>query len=303
MDDTRRPETARDPCPRVPRLRPRRQRGPDARPVDVMPIPVEPSPGSRTGCPRPRASANGTSCATASSASRPLRAPGAQLDERLQDGDRRGGRRSFQSARDVYFNGGMDGLNCVVPGASADFAAYRTARPTLYRDLKMVVAGRVGSAAALGTSGQLAFANPVSAPETTATRRGSTRSGVTARGASAPISVPTGMHFLPATGSQFEATTTSSPATSVAWERAGWGGRSSSGPPDPCRRSRSARRSGSRSRPRSRPSARSRRCSGTSVLRQRGGSGTTSTTRSAGSLPFPRRPQACNRAGPSSRRP
>ena len=29
----------------------------------------------------------------------------------------------------LYLNGGIDGLNCIVPGASANFNAYRSARP------------------------------------------------------------------------------------------------------------------------------------------------------------------------------
>ena len=33
----------------------------------------------------------------------------------------------------LYLNGGIDGLNCVVPAGSANYNAYRSARPTLYR--------------------------------------------------------------------------------------------------------------------------------------------------------------------------
>jgi uncharacterized protein (DUF1501 family) len=109
----------------------------------------------------------------------------------------------------LYLNGGLDGLNCVVPAASADYTAYRTARPTLFRDLNVPsVAGRVGSTPAAGTGGSLSFANlVVSGAGNNGDAKGlDTLWGDGSGGAGSDLAFWPGMHFLPANGSHFEAT-------------------------------------------------------------------------------------------------
>jgi len=182
----------------------------DARPVDMLPIPVDALAGFPDGVPQTRGhdrrqfvrngvlgfasvyaaqALNWTSvfeAAVAEAASSPTN----QLVM-------------------LYLNGGMDGLNCVVPGATANFDAYRTARPTLFRDLGVpTVAGRVGSTTALGTGGQLAFANPmVSGSGNNGDTKGfDTLWGDGSGGFGSDLAYLPGMHFLPANGSHFEAT-------------------------------------------------------------------------------------------------
>jgi uncharacterized protein (DUF1501 family) len=109
----------------------------------------------------------------------------------------------------LYLNGGMDGLNCIVPGSTANFGAYRTARPTLFRDLAVPsTPTRVGSTVAPGTGGELAFANPmVSGAGNNGDTKGlDTLWGDGSGGAGSDLAYLPGMHFLPANGSHFEAT-------------------------------------------------------------------------------------------------
>lgn len=63
----------------------------------------------------------------------------------------------------LYLAGGNDSLNCVLPGTAApDLAAYRTARPTIWRRPNAAsAAGAVGSRDIAGTSSRLAWANPL----------------------------------------------------------------------------------------------------------------------------------------------
>jgi uncharacterized protein (DUF1501 family) len=109
----------------------------------------------------------------------------------------------------LYLNGGMDGLNCMIPGSTSNFNAYRTARPTLYRDLAVPsVTGRVGSTTAPGTAGEVAFANlMVSGAGNNGDTKGfDTLWGDGSGGAGSDLAYVPGMHFLPANGSHFEAT-------------------------------------------------------------------------------------------------
>jgi uncharacterized protein (DUF1501 family) len=103
----------------------------------------------------------------------------------------------------------MDGLNCMIPGSTSNFNAYRTARPTLYRDLAVPsVTGRVGSTVAPGTGGEIAFANlMVSGAGNNGDSKGfDTLWGDGSGGAGSDLAYVPGMHFLPANGSHFEAT-------------------------------------------------------------------------------------------------
>jgi len=109
----------------------------------------------------------------------------------------------------LYLNGGMDGLNCLIPGTTTGFDAYRTARPTLYRDLNVPsVSGRVGSQTALGTGGELAFANLVcSGTDNNGDTKGfDTLWGNGSGGLGSDLAYVPGMHFLPGNQSHFEAT-------------------------------------------------------------------------------------------------
>lgn len=109
----------------------------------------------------------------------------------------------------LYLNGGIDGLNLVVPGTTANFNAYRTARPTIYRDLNVPsVPGRVGSTAAPGTGGELSFANLVvsGTGNNNDTKGLDTLWGDGSGGAGSDLAYIPGMHFLPANGSHFDAT-------------------------------------------------------------------------------------------------
>lgn len=109
----------------------------------------------------------------------------------------------------LYLNGGLDGLNCVVPGSTANFAAYRSARPTLFRDLNAPsIPGRVGSTVAPGTGGEISFANlMVSGAGNNGDTKGfDTLWGDGSGGAGSDLAYVPGMHFLPANGSHFDAT-------------------------------------------------------------------------------------------------
>ena len=110
----------------------------------------------------------------------------------------------------LYLNGGIDGLNCIVPGASANFNAYRSARPTIYRDLNVpsVAGGRVGSTLAPGTGGEISFANlMVSGTGNNGDTKGfDTLWGDGTGGLGSDLAYVPGMHFLPANGSHFDAT-------------------------------------------------------------------------------------------------
>ena len=184
---------------------------PDARPVDMLPIPVDALAGFPDGVPQARGATTGArSCGTVSSALRPsmprTRSTGPSIFEAAV----------AEAAADpanqlvmLYLNGGIDGLNCVVPGSAANFDAYRTARPTLFRDLNVPsVTGRVGSALAAGTGGELAFANLVlSGAGNNGDSKGfDTLWGDGLGGLGSDLAYLPGMHFLPANGSHFEAT-------------------------------------------------------------------------------------------------
>ena len=109
----------------------------------------------------------------------------------------------------LYLNGGLDGLNCVVPAGSANYNAYRTARPTLYRALNAPsVAGRVGSTPVAGSGGELSFANlVVSGTGNNGDTKGfDTLWGDGLGGVGSDLAYVPGMHFLPANGSHFDAT-------------------------------------------------------------------------------------------------
>ena len=109
----------------------------------------------------------------------------------------------------LYLNGGLDGLNCVVPATSANYNAYRTARPTLYRALNTPsVAGRVGSTPVSGSGGELSFANlVVSGTGNNGDTKGfDTLWGDGLGGVGSDLAYVPGMHFLPANGSHFDAT-------------------------------------------------------------------------------------------------
>jgi uncharacterized protein (DUF1501 family) len=61
----------------------------------------------------------------------------------------------------LYIAGGNDGLNCLVPTDSNEYAAYTAKRPVLHRGLGPTASGTVGSFTVPGTGGQLAFAAPL----------------------------------------------------------------------------------------------------------------------------------------------
>ena len=183
---------------------------PDARPVDMLPIPPDALVGFPDGVPQTRGHnrrqfvRNGVLGFASIYAAQALNWTSvfeAAVAEAAADP-------SNQLVM-LYLNGGMDGLNCVVPGATANYDAYRTARPTLYRDLNVPsVPGRVGSTAAAGTGGELAFANPVvSGTGNNGDAKGfDTLWGDGSGGAGSDLAYLPGMHFLPANGSHFEAT-------------------------------------------------------------------------------------------------
>ena len=108
----------------------------------------------------------------------------------------------------LYLNGGMDGLDCIVPaGSTANFGAYRTARPTLYRDLNVPSIGRVGS-----TVRRAAAERCVRQPDGLRRRQNGDTKGLDTLwgngtgGAGSDLAYVPGMHFLPANGSHFDAT-------------------------------------------------------------------------------------------------
>ena len=183
---------------------------PDARPVDLLPIPPDALVGFPDGVPQTRGHnrrqfvRNGVLGFASVYAAQALNWTSifeAAVAEAAADP-------SNQLVM-LYLNGGMDGLNCVVPGSAANYDAYRTARPTLYRDLDVpTVVGRVGSTAAAGTGGELAFANPVvSGAGNNGDAKGfDTLWGDGSGGPGSDLAYLPGMHFLPANGSHFEAT-------------------------------------------------------------------------------------------------
>jgi uncharacterized protein (DUF1501 family) len=61
----------------------------------------------------------------------------------------------------LYLAGGNDGLNTIVPNASADYNKYVQLRPAIHRGQGPTAGGVVGSMPIPGTGGNLAFANPV----------------------------------------------------------------------------------------------------------------------------------------------
>ncbi len=183
---------------------------PDARPVDMMPIPPDALVGFPDGVPQTRGHnrrqfvRNGVLGFASIYAAQALNWTSvfeAAVAEAAADP-------SNQLVM-LYLNGGMDGLNCVVPGTTANYDAYRTARPTLFRDLNVPsVPGRVGSTAAAGTGGELSFANPVvSGAGNNGDAKGfDTLWGDGSGGPGSDLAYLPGMHFLPANGSHFEAT-------------------------------------------------------------------------------------------------
>lgn len=183
---------------------------PDARPVDMLPIPPDALVGFPDGVPQSRGHnrrqfvRNGVLGFASIYAAHALNWTSvfeAAVAEAAADP-------SNQLVM-LYLNGGMDGLNCVVPGATANYDAYRTARPTLFRDLNVPsVPGRVGSTAAAGTGGELSFANPVvSGAGNNGDAKGfDTLWGDGSGGPGSDLAYLPGMHFLPANGSHFEAT-------------------------------------------------------------------------------------------------
>ncbi len=183
---------------------------PDARPVDRLPIPVDALAGFPDGVPQTRGydrrqflknGVLGFASVYAASAINWTRVFETAVAEAAAN--------PANQLVMLYLNGGLDGLNCVIPGTTSGFDAYRTARPTLYRDLNVAsVAGRVGSATVPGTGGELAFANLVRAGvgNNGDTKGFDTLWGDGAGGLGSDLAYLPGMHFLPANGSHFEAT-------------------------------------------------------------------------------------------------
>lgn len=183
---------------------------PDARPVDMLPIPPDALVGFPDGVPQSRGHnrrqfvRNGVLGFASVYAAHALNWTSvfeAAVAEAAADP-------SNQLVM-LYLNGGIDGLNCVVPAATGNYDAYRTARPTLFRDLNApTVPGRVGSTAAPGTGGELSFANPVvsGAGNNGDTKGFDTLWGDGSGGPGSDLAYLPGMHFLPANGSHFEAT-------------------------------------------------------------------------------------------------
>ncbi len=182
----------------------------DARPVDMLPIPVDALAGFPDGVPQTRGHnrrqfvRNGVLGFASVYAAQALNWTSvfeAAVAEAASD--------PANQLVMLYLNGGMDGLNCIVPGASANYDAYRTARPTLYRELNMPsVPGRVGSTPAPGTGGEVSFANAVvSGAGNNGDAKGfDTLWGDGLGGLGSDLAYLPGMHFMPANGSHFEAT-------------------------------------------------------------------------------------------------
>jgi uncharacterized protein (DUF1501 family) len=183
---------------------------PDARPVDFLPIPVDALAGFPEGVPRTRGTSrreflrNGVVGVAAVYATHAL-----NWTSIFETALAEGAVDSSNQLVMLYLNGGLDGLNCVIPGVQAQYDAYRTQRPTLFRELNIPsVPGRVGSTPVLGTNGELSFANLVvsGSGNNDDTKGLDTLWGDGSGGAGSDLAYLPGMHFLPANGSHFEAT-------------------------------------------------------------------------------------------------
>ena len=183
---------------------------PDASPVDLLPIPVDALAGFPDGVPqtrgydRRRFLRNGVVGFASIYAAQALNWTSA-FEAAVAEGAVGPGNQIVM----LYLNGGLDGLNCVVPATTANYNAYQAARPTLYRALNAPsVAGRVGSTPVAGTGGELSFANlVVSGTANNGDTKGlDTLWGNGLGGAGSDLAYLPGMHFLPANGSHFDAT-------------------------------------------------------------------------------------------------
>jgi uncharacterized protein (DUF1501 family) len=183
---------------------------PDARPVDMLPLPVDALAGFPDGVPRVRGTSrreflrNGVLGFAAVYAAHALNWTSI-FETALAEGAADPSNQLVM----LYLNGGLDGLNCVVPATQSNYDAYRTARPTLYRELNVPsVPGRIGSTPVPGTGGELSFANlVVSGAGNNGDAKGlDTLWGDGTGGAGSDLAYLPGMHFLPANGSHFEAT-------------------------------------------------------------------------------------------------
>jgi uncharacterized protein (DUF1501 family) len=183
---------------------------PDARPGDVLPIPVDALSGFPDGVPRTRGTSrreflrNGVLGFAAVYAAQALNWTSI-FETALAEGAADPSNQLVM----LYLNGGLDGLNCVVPAVQSQYDAYRTARPTLFRELNTPsVPGRIGSTPVPGTGGELSFANLVvsGTGNNNDTKGLDTLWGNGSGGAGSDLAYLPGMHFLPANGSHFEAT-------------------------------------------------------------------------------------------------
>jgi uncharacterized protein (DUF1501 family) len=182
---------------------------PDARPVDRMPIPVDALAGFPDGIPRAKGMSRKQFVRNGVLGFASIYAAGALDWTRVFEAAVAEGADPANQLVMLYLNGGIDGLNCVVPGTAADFAAYQNARPTLWRDFNVPsVTGRIGSMLAPGTGGTLAFSNlMVSGAGNNGDTKGlDTLWGDGSGGPGSDLAYFPGVHFLPANGSHFEAT-------------------------------------------------------------------------------------------------
>jgi uncharacterized protein (DUF1501 family) len=110
----------------------------------------------------------------------------------------------------IYLNGGMDGLNVMVPSAAAEHAQYKTLRPEIYREHPTITptAPRIGSTYCPGTGDTLAFANLVVAGASNSgdpLRGLDTLWGDGSGGPGSNLAYWPAVHFRPSNGSHFDA--------------------------------------------------------------------------------------------------
>jgi uncharacterized protein (DUF1501 family) len=184
----------------------------DLRPVDHMPIPVDAMVGFPDGMPKVKGSnrrdfirngALGFAAVYGASKINWQRAFEAAVAEAAEPG---------ACLVMIYLNGGMDGLNAIVPAAPAEYSAYATLRPNLKRLSAGVVpaAGEVGSTLVPGTGSTLAFANLLLSG---ATNNGDATvgrgfDGLWGDGSGGPgsnLAYWPAVHFRPSNGSHFDA--------------------------------------------------------------------------------------------------
>jgi uncharacterized protein (DUF1501 family) len=183
----------------------------DARPVDHMPIPTDALMGFPEGVPKVKGTdrrefirngAVGFAAVYGASKINWQKAFEAAVAEAAQPG---------ACLVMVYLNGGMDGLNAMVPAAPAEHAAYAALRPSISRAIAGAVpaTGQIGTTLAPGTGSTLSFANLLLSGATnngdTAGRGFETLWGDGSGGLGSNLAYWPAVHFKPSNGSHFDA--------------------------------------------------------------------------------------------------